>query len=131
MCPRHCRRHSKGRAWVCELGRLRGFVEACAVALLAETPAHGYDLIGRLDRFGLQPDGLDAGTFYRMLRRLESEGLLRSSWSTEGSGAARRVYEVTDEGLDFLRSWRTSAADVQQHLTGFISTLDSVLGEAE
>lgn len=128
MCPRHCRRHSRGTACVCEIGRLRGFVEACAVALLAETPCHGYDLMGRLGRFGLEADALDAGTFYRMLRRLEDEGILRSNWSTEGSGAARRVYEVTDEGRDFLRAWRATVGEIREHLDGFVSTLDRVLG---
>jgi len=137
MCPRRCHGHDPGsecrshgpdRGCVCEIGRLRGFIEACAVALLAESPAHGYDLMGRLGRFGLEADALDAGTFYRMLRRLEDEGILVSAWSTEGPGAARRVYEVTPEGRDFLHSWRASVTEIRGRLAEFVSTLDAVLG---
>jgi DNA-binding PadR family transcriptional regulator len=111
------------------MGHLRGFAEAGAVLLLAGSPAHGYELMGQLSRFGLSADAVDPGTFYRMLRRLEQEGIVQSRWSTEGSGAARRVYEITPEGRDFLRSWRVAVEVMLGHLTEFRLACDRILSE--
>jgi DNA-binding PadR family transcriptional regulator len=45
------------------------------------------------------------GMIYRHLRDLEENGLVESNWETEGTGSAKRVYQLTWEGnevLDFL-----------------------------
>ncbi len=103
----------------CEVVRLRGFTEPCLVLLLAERPAHGYDLLPRLAQFGLEAAGIDAGTLYRTLRRLEDDGLVVSEWSTEGSGPARRMYQVTSEGFEFLRSWLVAVQGIRRSLAEF------------
>lgn len=113
------------------MGRLKGFMEACSVLLLADEPAHGYELLSRLARFGLQAEGFDAGTLYRILRRLEGEGILASEWRTEGSGAARRVYRVTPEGLDFLRSWQAAVEGMRSHLSEFLRVCGEILAREE
>jgi PadR family transcriptional regulator, regulatory protein PadR len=130
MRQHRCQVH-EGGSCSCEMSRLRGFMEACSVLLLAEQPAHGYELLSRLAKFGLQAEGFDAGTLYRILRRLESEGILASEWSTEGSGAARRVYQVTPDGLDLLRSWRTAVEDMSSHLSEFLRVCGQILDREE
>lgn len=125
-CPRT---HAAGCS--CEMGRLRGFMEACSVLLLADEPAHGYELLGRLAKFGLQAEGFDAGTLYRILRRLESEGVLASEWRTEGSGAARRVYRVTPDGMEFLRSWQAAVEGMRSHLSEFLRVCEEILARKE
>lgn len=112
-----------------EVGRLRGFIEPCAVLLIAERESHGYDLLTRLSQFGIEAESVDPGTLYRTLRRLERAGILHSKWSTEGVGPARRIYQVTAEGLDFLRAWRQSLLDIRGNLDGFLTACDEVLGE--
>jgi PadR family transcriptional regulator, regulatory protein PadR len=51
-------------------------------------------------------------TVYPILKRLEAEGLLASSWSAEG-GAPRKYYQLTEEGMAFLErgaeQWRALA----------------------
>jgi len=115
------------RSCSCEVGRLRGFVEPCAVLLLAEREAHGYDLLSRLADFGIDPASIDPGTLYRTLRRLERDGILRSEWSTEGVGPARRIYQVTPEGFDFLRAWQQSVEGIRASLDGFLTACESAL----
>lgn len=117
-----------GYACGCEVGRLRGFVEPCLVLLLSQRQAHGYDLLSRLGEFGIAPESVDPGTLYRTLRRLERAGILSSEWSTEGVGPARRIYQVTAEGLDFLRVWREAVRGIRDSLGGFLAACDEVLG---
>jgi PadR family transcriptional regulator PadR len=52
------------------------------------------------------------GTLYRALGRLESMGLLRSAWedphkAAEENRPGRRLYALTDAGLELARSQRT------------------------
>lgn len=71
----------------------RGDVRAAALAVLAEQPRNGYQVIQEIaERSGgvWRPS---AGSVYPALQQLEDEGLVRAL--SEGSG---RVYELTDEG---------------------------------
>jgi poly-beta-hydroxybutyrate-responsive repressor len=81
----------------------RNFIRACLLLLVAEEPSHGYDLLERLKALGLED--ADAGGLYRTLRAMEQEGLMLSSWEVSDIGPARRRYELTDEGRDWLHAW--------------------------
>jgi len=66
---------------------------------IAEGASYGFDIA---DRTGLQ-----TGTVYPALRRLESLGFVRSSWENDKIARreqrpARRYYEITREGGDAL-----------------------------
>ena len=78
----------------------RNFLRPCVLLLLKESPAHGYDLLERLKAFGFP--GSDPGGLYRMLRGLESEGLVRSAWEPSAAGPQRRIYEITRAGGEAL-----------------------------
>jgi DNA-binding PadR family transcriptional regulator len=73
--------------------RQRGDIRTALLALLAEGPGHGYDLIGRLDERSGGSWRPSPGSVYPTLQMLEDEGFARS---VERDG--KRVYEVTDEG---------------------------------
>ena len=81
------------------------FLEPCLLMLLVKTPAHGYELLGRLEEFGLDPEEQDPGLLYRTLRRMEEEGFLQSRWDTEMGGPAKRLYQVTEDGEELLHAW--------------------------
>ncbi len=71
----------------------RGDVRAALLALLAEEPRNGYQLMQEIEQ---RSDGLwrpSPGSVYPALQQLEDEGLVRT---TESGG--RRAYELTDEG---------------------------------
>jgi len=99
-------------------GRVRSFIQPRLLLLLAEKPAHGYEL---MERLGHEEDpGADPGLLYRTLRQFEEEGLVRSSWDTAGRGAARRVYEITDEGIDYLHAWAVNIRRTRERLEQFL-----------
>jgi DNA-binding PadR family transcriptional regulator len=81
-------------------------VEPCLLTLLGEGARHGYDLIGSLERFGIDPDLLDSGLVYRALRDMEAAGWISSEWQTGESGPPRRVYRLGVAGRDALVAWR-------------------------
>ena len=87
----------------CDGGQPKNFARPCLLLLLAEAPAHGYELMERLVPFGL---GLnDPATIYKTLRGMEQEGLVTSEWELSTRGPARRVYELTPEGRELLGAW--------------------------
>ncbi len=81
----------------------KNFLRACLLLLVKEQPSHGYDLLERLSQLGFK--GADPGGLYRALRAMEQEGLMRSVWETSEMGPARRTYELTEEGEDWLHAW--------------------------
>lgn len=80
--------------------------------LIYERPGHGYDLIDRLEALGM-PD-VEPGHVYRVLRGLERDRSLVSSWETDEAGPARRRYELTAKGGNDLRLWIARLAQLDQ-----------------
>jgi poly-beta-hydroxybutyrate-responsive repressor len=74
--------------------------------LLREWSSYGYDLMKALSTFGFIM--LNPGPLYRVLRQMEKEGLVSSSWDTSGQGPARRLYSITEAGQAYLKMWGSS-----------------------
>lgn len=70
---------------------------------LLRAPSYGYDLIRRLSDHGFRRAPAEPGVVYKVLRALEDTGAIRSQWSAQESGPARRYYEITARGRDLLR----------------------------
>ncbi len=79
---------------------LRGVLEIAALAVLEDGPAHGYAVAQRLEGAGLGQ--IKGGTLYPLLTRLETAGLLTSSWQAGTGGPGRKVFEITAAGRDDL-----------------------------
>ncbi len=103
----HCRKHGAGcPPWAAGFGRMNRLVEPAVLYLLATGQAtHGYEIITAANELYLTDAVIDAAAVYRVLRDLEEQGCVVSSWSTEGSGPARRVYQITDVGRQRLAMW--------------------------
>ena len=80
--------------------RPRHWLTPVALGILREEPSHGYKLMERLEKFGVEE--INPGTLYRTLRKMEKEGLCNSEWDTSKGGPARRTYSVTDTGEEYL-----------------------------
>jgi len=82
----------------------RGWIQFLFLRLLYEKPMHGYQLMEDLNGRGLvQPRRLESGSVYTILRRMERRGLLSSEWERVESGPDRRVYKITENGVEALR----------------------------
>ena len=53
---------------------------------------------------------------------MEKEGLVVSSWETPERGAARRIYEITEEGQLRLGEWVVALERRIEALTMFVET---------
>ena len=86
---------------------LKGHLDLMVLAIVAAGPRHGYAVIEalRLRSGGLFD--LPEGTVYPVLHRLESQGLLKSSWD-RSLGRPRRVYRLTRAGRSELKEKRSA-----------------------
>lgn len=86
---------------------LKGLLSFVLLHLLAERESYGYEVVGRLQREGI--DVLE-GTVYPALARLEREGRLSSRLVASTGGPARKYYRPTVAGYTELArgtsSWR-------------------------
>ncbi len=99
------------------VGLPRNYLRPCLLLLLAEGTSHGYELLDQVSALGL--DRVDPGGLYRCLRAMDEEGLVRSSWAPSTSGPARRTYELTDEGRDWLHVIAGSLSEVARSLARY------------
>src|SRR5918997_6630087 len=83
--------------------RPRNWLVPVALVTLQEENSYGYELMERVKEFGFEQ--INPGNLYRTLRRMENEGLCRSTWETQKGGPARRVYAITAYGESSLKLW--------------------------
>ena len=95
------------------------FVRPALLLLLLEQPAHGYELLERMQPFGFERP--DPGGLYRNLRALEDAGLVRSSWEQSTAGPDRRIYNLTRAGREELHVHAKALAATSQTLQVFLS----------
>ena len=95
---------------------LRRGVIVLAVLSRLEQEQYGYSLIKNLADNGLE---IDQGTLYPLLRRLESQELLKSSWRVEAD-RPRRYYILSDEGRALL-------PHLKEEWTGIVSIMEKML----
>ena len=99
---------------------LRGHLDLLLLAIVEESPRHGYAVIEALRERTEGEIDLPEGTIYPALHRLERAGLLTSVWTQVG-GRRRRTYSLTDRG-------RTAAADKRREWNTFSLTIQRVVG---
>jgi poly-beta-hydroxybutyrate-responsive repressor len=100
-------------------------VQPCLLLLLHQHPSHGYDLIERLDQFGLGESIVDSSMVYRYLREMEAEELVTSDWDTEGAGPPRRVYRLTAQGDEYLARWVAGLRETKRTLESFLKAYET------
>lgn len=102
---------------VVEGGRPKKFLQPVLLLLLRDAPAHGYDLLERLQEFGIdrEPGGL-----YRNLRAMEHDGLVASFWEASVAGPDRRRYELTQTGRQWLDAWAQTLRETRLTLDLFL-----------
>ncbi len=77
-----------------------------------QSPAYGYRLVQTLQQHGIP---IEANTLYPLMRRLESQGLLRSTWET-AAAKPRKYYALTPEGERVLDAAKAQWLDFCTHV---------------
>src|ERR1700722_195348 len=76
------------------------------LALLADKPAHGYELRTSFEQaVGDQWGGLNIGHLYQILDRLSRDGLIESEHQPQPIKPDRLVHHITGKGRDELERW--------------------------
>jgi len=103
---------------------LKGHLDGLLLAVLEAGPAHGYAVIEALRASSDGAFTLPSGTVYPALHRLETAGLVASSWS-DVDGRRRRTYRLTKAGSTALagqrESWRLFSGAVTSVLAGGVT----------
>jgi PadR family transcriptional regulator PadR len=77
---------------------------------------YGYTLRKALAERGMD---VDEGTLYPLLRRLESQGLLRSEWREEDK-RNKRFYILSEDGKDTLQQLLAEWRNIDSSLNGIV-----------
>ncbi len=109
-----------------EAAQPKKFLQPCLLLLIAESPAHGYDLLERLAAFGFERD---PGGLYRTLRAMERDGLVRSAWELSVAGPGRRCYQLTPLGHESLQVAAAAVVELSRVLDSFLDRYRTVEAE--
>ncbi|WP_328468063.1 PadR family transcriptional regulator [Actinoplanes sp. NBC_00393] len=100
----------------------RGTVVVASLTVL-RTPGYGYSLLETLSAAGFE---VEANTLYPLLRRLETQGLLTSSWNTD-EARPRKFYRTTEQGDAIAAALRDEWTRLDRAVTD-LDTTDTPAG---
>ena len=83
---------------------LRGVLDMCLLALIAEEPCYGYEMVRKLEDRGLALVG--EGSIYPLLSRLQKTGLVETFHKESTGGPPRKYYRIAEAGMQRLGEWR-------------------------
>jgi len=83
----------------------RRWLQFLILRVVCEKPMHGYNIIKAIGEISQGRHKIKSGTMYTTLRRMEKEGLLKSTWKKSKSGPDSRDYSVTKKGEEYLKKW--------------------------
>jgi poly-beta-hydroxybutyrate-responsive repressor len=98
--------------------RLERFTEPAVLLVLRDSPGHGYELLEQLQTL-MPAERIDMGNLYRILRSLERDGLVDSTWDESAPGPAKRVYVITQSGRRVLGQWVDAFTKIEQQIEQF------------
>ena len=109
-------------------GKQERYIQPSVLLGLLIKPSYGYELIQNIQEFGFIEGAAPPGMIYRHLRQLEEDGLVVSNWETEGTGPAKRMYTITDEGKEVLDIWIEYMKKQKKNLADFIDGYIKICG---
>lgn len=82
------------------------WIQLLILRILYETPLHGYALIEKVNSYQSGRRPIQPGSLYTILRRMEKDGILESTWDDKNSRLNRRVYNLSESGINRLKNGR-------------------------
>jgi PadR family transcriptional regulator, regulatory protein PadR len=98
---------------------LKGVLDMCLLAVIAEEPSYGYEMARKLRDRGLHL--VSEGSIYPLLHRLVKQGLVDTYLEGSKGGPQRKYYRIRRAGSDRLKVWR---AEWRSLASGVDSVLD-------
>jgi PadR family transcriptional regulator len=118
---------SRGRAQDPFTGELRRreVLPLLVLHLISEGPSYGNQLMERIAAMTAGVLSVNPNTMYPLLRRLESQGLIRGDWE-HPERRTRRYYSLTDEGR---AEYDRLVDEVRPFLDSVKSSIDEIVRE--
>jgi len=105
--------------WTTQLRK--GILELCVLNAMNGVRLYGYDLVKRLS--GIEGLVIAEGTIYPILSRFKREGLVDTSLEESPEGPARKYYQLTSRGQQYL-------TDMNQYWESIKSGADALRTES-
>lgn len=80
----------------------RGTLEYCVLLMLRKKTYYGYEILQELSQYPMLAS--TESTVYPLLRRLQKENFLQSTWQDSAEGLPpRKYYSLTPDGEQYIR----------------------------
>ncbi len=83
---------------------LKGTLDMCLLATIAQRPCYGYEMVQQLAQRGL--DLVSEGSIYPLLSRLQHSGYIEGYLVASRDGPKRKYYRLLPEGAKQLEQWQ-------------------------
>lgn len=104
----------------CRGGYLEKFIQPAILKILFKEPQHGFSILSKLSESSIvEGNAPDPTGMYRMLKKMEVAGLLKSEWDLENSNQPRRIYSITNEGRECLKAWVVTLDSYSKRINEF------------
>ena len=95
----------------------KGVLDMCVLALLERRDGYAYDIASRL----AEAIGMGEGTIYPLMRRMQTDALVKTYLEESSSGPPRKYYQLTKAGPTALAAqkaeWNVFTASVAKVLS--------------
>ena len=98
----------------------KGVLDLCVLAMLARRDGYAYDIASRL----AEAIGMGEGTIYPLMRRMQSDGLVKTYLEESSSGPPRKYYQLTKAGRAALAGQKADWKD-------FVAAVAKVMSDAK
>lgn len=98
---------------------LKGVLDMCLLAVIAEEPSYGYEMVRKLHERGLSL--ASEGSIYPLLSRLQRQNLIEGYLVASTEGPRRKYYRILPDGEERLVTWK---AEWQELSDGVMRVLD-------
>jgi len=99
---------------------LQGTLDLLVLKTVAHREMHGYEIADWIHRTSDKALSVEEGALYPALHRLETRGLLESSWDVSANNRRAKYYKLTALGRKRLRdaadSWRRTSVAINRIL---------------
>jgi DNA-binding PadR family transcriptional regulator len=107
-------------------------IQPAMLAILAKGPLHGYELarqVGEIPHF--LDEAPDVSGVYRMLKSLESRGMVTSDWDMSQSGRPKRLFTITEAGGRCLEHWNITLQKHHKAVGSLLKVTQKAIAEVQ
>lgn len=99
---------------------IRGYIDTIILFQLYQEDSYGYQINKNIMSITNNQFEIKEATLYTSFRRLEKQGFILSYWGDATTGARRRYYTLTEDGLNVLKENQADWFKMQKIISNLI-----------